>query len=291
MRISSGGQLNTTLCRSLSGASGRARLGFGLSAFAVLLCSVATSAIASPTVTGNFVSWPDDGWYELQTAGTYETLCEGGRGCEVDPGIYTVINHHTAERFTNVIVTSAHDASSNPAPTTNIASVASTGATSSQRDGDDAFFSAGVTADGERFTDNGDGSFRDNLTGLVWMGLRDCIVRHTWPNAIDYARALEANSGPCPSLNDGSVVGDWRLPNIKELQSLVDFANNTPALASGIPYSGNNFADFPWDQYWSSTTFAIRPDFNAWALNTGFGQTAIQEITSQHYAWPVRVNP
>lgn len=56
------------------------------------------------TVTGNTVSWPDDGWYQVQNADTYDSVCEGGRTCEVSNGSYTIINHSTGERFENVVV-------------------------------------------------------------------------------------------------------------------------------------------------------------------------------------------
>ena len=44
----------------------------------LIISCAATSALATPSVNGNVVSWPDDGWYELQSADTYQTLCEGG---------------------------------------------------------------------------------------------------------------------------------------------------------------------------------------------------------------------
>ena len=64
----------------------------------------ADSAADSPvsvtvTVEGNTISWPDDGWYQVQSADTYESLCEGGSSCEVEAGTYIVINHTTGERF------------------------------------------------------------------------------------------------------------------------------------------------------------------------------------------------
>jgi len=49
-------------------------------------------------VNGTTISWPDDGWYQVQQAGDYQTVCEGGRSCTVNPGEYVVINHATNER-------------------------------------------------------------------------------------------------------------------------------------------------------------------------------------------------
>jgi len=53
----------------------------------------------SVTVSGNTISWPDDGWYQVQNAETLGSLCEGGTSCVVQPGKYTVINHTTGLRF------------------------------------------------------------------------------------------------------------------------------------------------------------------------------------------------
>ncbi len=58
------------------------------------------------TVTGRTISWPDDGWYQVQSATTYESLCEGGTFCEVAPGTYHVINLTNGQRYEDVRVAS-----------------------------------------------------------------------------------------------------------------------------------------------------------------------------------------
>lgn len=65
------------------------------------------AAVAAPTVTGNTISWPDDGWYQVQRSDTYESICNGGSSCKVANGKYQVINHTTGERFKNIIVNAA----------------------------------------------------------------------------------------------------------------------------------------------------------------------------------------
>ncbi len=74
---------------------------------------IATTALASagcayaaPTVNGLIISWPDDGWYQVQNAQSYESLCEGGRSCEVPAGLYNVINLSTGQRFEGIEVAS-----------------------------------------------------------------------------------------------------------------------------------------------------------------------------------------
>ena len=59
---------------------------------------------SAPTVNGNTISWADDGWYQVQTADTYQSVCEGGLSCEVSPGVYNVINLTTNQRYENIAV-------------------------------------------------------------------------------------------------------------------------------------------------------------------------------------------
>lgn len=56
-------------------------------------------------VSGNRISWPDDGWYQVQNSDTLQSLCEGGASCEVPAGNYVVINHSSGERFDSIVVT------------------------------------------------------------------------------------------------------------------------------------------------------------------------------------------
>ena len=76
------------------------------------MCMFAGGVHASPTVTGSTISWPDDGWYQVQTADGSSTLCSGGSSCDVSPGTYLVINHSTGQRFPDITVSG----SSTPAP-------------------------------------------------------------------------------------------------------------------------------------------------------------------------------
>ena len=59
-------------------------------------------------VVGNTISWPDDGWYQLQAVIGEDIVevCAGTRLCEVPNGIYIVINHTTGMRFEDILVSS-----------------------------------------------------------------------------------------------------------------------------------------------------------------------------------------
>ncbi len=84
------------------------------------------SGIDTVTVTGNIISWPDDGWYQVQTADTYIEICQGGRSCEVpESGVYHVINHTTGQRWENVQVTADEDNDDTPDTVTVVGNIIS----------------------------------------------------------------------------------------------------------------------------------------------------------------------
>ncbi len=77
---------------------------FELSMLTLGLCLVASGAPANPSVRGTTISWPDDGWYQVQSADGSETFCNGGSLCDVAPGTYLVINHSSGQRFPDILV-------------------------------------------------------------------------------------------------------------------------------------------------------------------------------------------
>lgn len=104
----------------------------------------------------------------------------------------------------------------------------------------------GVAWPNPRFTDNGDGTVTDNMTGLIWFENAGCAELTDWSTAVWACSKL--GTGDC-GLNDGSNAGDWRLPNVRELQSLVDYGNSVPALPAGHPFINVNS-----HYYWTGTT-------------------------------------
>jgi hypothetical protein len=165
------------------------------------------------------------------------------------------------------------------------APVPQTGQTTSYRPGDDGAIQAGVTWPVPRFTDHGDGTVSDNLTALTWLKHANCFGQVSWFQAIDAANALA--SGSC-GLTDGSVGGDWRLPNIKELKSLFDYSQSGPPLPVGHPFTNIQIA------YWASTTLATDTS-DAWVAimqgGGGEGTVAKGAAASQFYGWAVRERP
>ena len=130
-----------------------------------------------------------------------------------------------------------------------------------------------------RFKDNGDGTVTDNLTGLIWLKNANCFGERTWSIASDYCAGL--GNGQC-ELTDDSNAGDWRLPDIRELQSLVDYDNYEPALPSGHPFTGAKH-----NYYWSSKSYVGRPGY-AWFVHMGHGYVGVVYKDHDYYLWPVR---
>jgi hypothetical protein len=167
------------------------------------------------------------------------------------------------------------------------APVPKTGQTTSYATGDDGDLEKGVTWPTPRFTDNGDGTVTDNLTGLIWLKQANCGGTRNWANALTFANSLydgwtgDGSGGDC-GLSDGSSAGDWRLPNVRELQSLIDYGRYYPALPSGHPFTGGQSK-----LYWSSTTYAPNTSL-AWYVYMSDGYVSAYNQTNTLYVWPVR---
>lgn len=146
--------------------------------------------------------------------------------------------------------------------------------------GQDGEFQAGVPWPSPRFVAHGDGTVWDRLTGSIWLRDADCFGTRVWTSSVSLPRDL---AEPSCSLRDDSRVGDWRLPNVRELLSLIDFGSQSGSLPQNHPFS--NVRDY---YYWSSTFTPLGPTEGAHVLDAPF-----QTITGLHkgnalHVWPVR---
>jgi len=134
--------------------------------------------------------------------------------------------------------------------------------------GQDAEFRSGRAWPQPRFAEHGD-AIIDRLTGLRWRRITDLAGPIAWQEALAAVTAL--NRGPT----------QWRLPNINELESLVDCSTYAPALPAE-----HSFVEVR-DTYWSSTTSLYEPDW-AWALYLDKGAVGVgQKRQARFYAWAV----
>jgi hypothetical protein len=99
--------------------------------------------------------------------------------------------------------------------------------------------------------DNGDGTITDAATGLTWMQA-DSGVGLNWEEALAYCESL-----------DTAGYDDWRLPNAKELQSIVDYGRSPDTSNSAaidplfnVTAITNEAGQTDYPFYWSSTTHA-----------------------------------
>lgn len=153
--------------------------------------------------------------------------------------------------------------------------------------GEDGDLQKGVAWPNPRFTDNGNGTVTDNLTGLIWLKNANAAGQKTWENALLYCNTLANGSA---GLTDGSAAGDWRLPNVKELQSLIHYGVYNPALpntvGTGKWTEGDPFSGVQSFYYWSGTTFSFYTA-DAWYVNLSVGNVRYGNKTYAFYVWPV----
>jgi len=154
------------------------------------------------------------------------------------------------------------------------------------RTGQDGDIQAGIDWPTPRFTDNRNGTVTDKLTGLIWLKDAYCFPGDLsglmWPDALTAANTL---ASPSCGLSDRSVAGNWRLPNVKELQSLLDFGQTNPALPAGHPFTRVTINGV---SYWSSTTIVPVPHYAAIVrMDIGLTEIDIKDAT-RHHVWPVR---
>jgi hypothetical protein len=132
------------------------------------------------------------------------------------------------------------------------------------------------------YIDNGDGTVTDKYTGLMWKKCSEpdttanCSGSHStyiWADAITLCEGLTY-----------AGYSDWRLPNMKELFSLIKYVASSPYIDSTYFPSTVNGA------YWTSTTYAPNTT-NAMYVDFYSGNVAFCDKTLNHYVRCVRAGP
>ena len=160
--------------------------------------------------------------------------------------------------------------------------VPQTGQTSSYAVGDDGFIEAGLEWPTPRFTDNKDGTVTDNLTGLMWLKDGGCI-KNNWSSSLKTIAGLNNHTGGIFCIGYTADHTDWRLPNVKELDSLVNYGVSDQA---GW-LNSKGFTNVKYSTYWSSTTSQMS-GAQAWMINMQKSAKLPQSKQYTNYAWPVR---
>jgi hypothetical protein len=115
------------------------------------------------------------------------------------------------------------------------------------------------------FTENGDSTVTDQKTGLIWMKTTPSTLLN-WESSLNY----------CEGLNLANH-SDWRLPNIKELYSIVDMSQSDIIDTTAFPGTGS--------YYWSSTTDVNNTSY-AWGLNFTSGTVYSGNGSKSIYSGP-----
>lgn len=161
----------------------------------------------------------------------------------------------------------------------------------------DAFYGqdAQYVNNAQSYTDNGDGTVTDNVTGLMWE--QDPGEKLTWPEAVE----------KLDELNKSNYLGysDWRIPTMKELYSLVDFSGHTGMGSSASkPYINTDYFKFEYgdaagehrfidSQILTSTIYnstTLGGNTTVFGYNFADGRIKGYEIDKDFYCYYVRGN-
>lgn len=141
--------------------------------------------------------------------------------------------------------------------------------------GQDAELAIGAKGPSPRFAERAPEMIHDQLTGLVWpkKGVSfEYALR--WKEALEHVRELN---------RDGFLgFSDWRLPNRRELRSLISHGRSRPALPGDHPFT---HVQQTW--YWTSTSSAMYPAY-AWAVHLAGGRMFWNRKDQISMVWPVR---
>lgn len=175
----------------------------------------------------------------------------------------------------------------------------------------------GCPAVASPFRDNGDGTITDTSTGLTWEKKSDDGGIHDWDDTYAWCADVSPPDFECDGPAkpaDGAVFTtflaalntppcfaghcDWRLPSVRELESLVDYGSGNPAIAAA--FHTNCTADCNVQtcsctqssfsrpsSYWTSTTFRLNPS-GAWIISFDTGYAGGDGKTNANYVRAVR---
>ncbi len=160
--------------------------------------------------------------------------------------------------------------------------------------GQDGYYRFGCSM-GDRFVDNKDGTVTDTCTGFMWQQSTADINKDggiteedvlPWQIALQYCdELLLCNDGTWTTNkseaanHDGIKYDDWRLPNVRELLSIVDYGRCYPALQ---PVFSTILGDF-----WTSTT-GVNKENGAWLVGGRMGGSHTYDKLVGHYIRAVR---
>lgn len=143
-----------------------------------------------------------------------------------------------------------------------------------KKSGQDAEQNPGLPWPEPRFVTSHENIVHDRATGLYWsLDANLFTYPMTWQEGLDEIARLNREKQ--------FARKDWRLPNRREMRSLISHGARKPALPSRHPFN-NVFLGW----YWTSTTAAIAPGY-AWYVNMEGGRMFYGRKDSYYLIWPV----
>jgi hypothetical protein len=140
--------------------------------------------------------------------------------------------------------------------------------------GQDAEHAVGLAWPEPRFREASEEVVLDRLTGLEWTkNANPADFPLTWDEALDFVEGMN---------RERTFGGGWRMPNRRELRSLISHGARRPALPAEAPFTG-----LLQNWYWTSTTSA-RATAYAWYLHMAGGRMFYGSKSSAYLLWPVR---
>ncbi|MDM8538458.1 DUF1566 domain-containing protein, partial [Desulfobacterales bacterium HSG17] len=121
----------------------------------------------------------------------------------------------------------------------------------------------------DHLINNCDGTVTDTATGLMWQQVGSAI-QMSWSNALEYCKNLFF-----------SEHNDWRLPDLKEIDSIVDLNQYSPSIDTGY------FLNTNLNYYWSSSTFVSNMG-TVWGVGFDAGNVYGHNDPSSRYVYAVR---
>jgi uncharacterized repeat protein (TIGR02543 family) len=243
-------------------------------------------------VSTAYVNYTGGAWGIRMTDGSYYAF-HGDFGTSKSDTIMNSNNNDISVQTYVWPVRCANSSDNDPgdACTGGTISLPKTGQAESEATGDDGDLQMGVAWPTPRFTDNGDGTITDNLTGFMWLKDTNCMATQgidadgkvTWYTALDFI--TEMNDGTYSNCNAGYT--DWRLPNRKELLSVEKWIGDQGITCGpsdncmhDLWFAAEGFTNPGiWGRYWTSTTSAELSDkaFITWLavgmVERGMGNT------------------
>ena len=243
-----------------------------------------TNASAAPTNAASAM-WTLNQIYNVLDTRTTNITLRGGQTSFVEPTSGPTGTMHTLNEIMSLVTSRVAVAKTGAGIISGYTLVA----------GEDGYagMQVGVALASPRCTDNGNGTVRDNLTGLIWLKKANAAgVTTNWAGALSLVAELNT-SGTMRGINAGDTSNggtyqtDWRLPNIRELMSLLDYGSDSPAI--GWTGAGNQFTLLQSTSYYWSSTTSHQSSGNAWRLSMARGETDSANTKSTLcYVWAVR---